>query len=510
MNSKLQLYLIIFFLFTVGIGLTFYKFWALGFPLTPGKSDAIWIVEAKITFKAQNEPAKISLTIPDFSPGYFIEGEDIASGHFGFTKISNEGRSRAVWSARSPDGPQTLYYRVQFLDATGLNSSRGGEEPIVGTSPFFEEPFRTAADSLINSALRHSADPGTFAGELFRRLNDPYPTQDVRLLLRDRKTSALKTALILDLLARAKIPAQILRGLFLKDGRRNQSLFELIEVHNGKDWICFNHRTGIRGWPQNFIVWQRGGRSLLDLEGGDDSKVSFSIIRDVRVSLDLAKQRTRTTNAKLIDFSIYSLPIEEQNAFKILLLIPIGSLIVVIMRNLIGISTSGTFMPILIAIAFKQTELLNGLLLFCIIVGAGLYIRFHLSRLNLLLVPRISAVIIVVILLMAAMSIFSFKLGLTQGLRVTFFPMIILAWTIERLSILWEEQGHKEVLIQGSGSLIVASIAYLFMSNALVEHLTFSFPELILVILAIILLLGNYTGYRLLELWRFKPIASES
>jgi len=59
MRSKLQFYLIIFVLGAVGIGLTFYKIVALGFPLTPGKSDAIWIVEAKIIFKAQKEPAKV-------------------------------------------------------------------------------------------------------------------------------------------------------------------------------------------------------------------------------------------------------------------------------------------------------------------------------------------------------------------------------------------------------------------------------------------------------------------
>ena len=65
------------------------------------------------------------------------------------------------------------------------------------------------------------------------------------------------------------------------------------------------------------------------------------------------------------------------------------------------------------------------------------------------------------------------------------------------MSILWEEEDGKEALTQGGGSLLVASVAYLLMNNRLVEHLTFSFPELLLAILAIILLLGNYTGYSL-------------
>ena len=87
--------------------------------------------------------------------------------------------------------------------------------------------------------------------------------------------------------------------------------------------------------------------------------------------------------------------------------------------------------------------------------------------------------------------------------------MIILAWTIERMSILWEEAGPKEVLIQGSGSLFVAVAAFLVMDQSLVRHLAFNFPELHLVVLAMILLLGRYTGYRLLELRRFATLMDD-
>ena len=505
MKSKIQFYVIVFVLATIGIGLTLYKAISLGFPLTPSQWEEVWIVEAKIMFTALGGPARISLATPDYTPGYSIQVEDVASTHYGFTKMKDQKSWRAVWSARHVTGPQTVYYRVQFSDFTGLAPVIEDEKPVLRSATFFDESYGTAADGLIESALSYSADIKTFTGELLRRLNSPTPSQNISLLIRDHDSEEEKTQLALDLLTRAKIPAQIVRGLFLKDGRRRQSLYELIEVFDGSKWICFNQRTGIEGVPNDFVIWQRGGKSLIDLEGGEDSIVVFSVIRDVRPSLDQATRRVSATRIAFLDFSIYSLPSEEQNAFKLLLLVPIGSLVVVIMRNLVGIATSGTFMPILIALAFKQTELLNGVLMFCLIVGAGLYIRFYLSHLNLLLVPRISAVVIVVIILMAVVSILSYKFGLHGGLVVTFFPMIIIAWTIERMSIVWEEEGGKEALKQGGGSLLVASVAYLLMDNGLVEHLTFSFPELLLAILAIILLLGNYTGYRLSELRRFHP-----
>jgi hypothetical protein len=85
--------------------------------------------------------------------------------------------------------------------------------------------------------------------------------------------------------------------------------------------------------------------------------------------------------------------------------------------------------------------------------------------------------------------------------------MVIIAMTIERMSIVWDERGAQQALSQGLGSLSTAVAAYLVMFNPVTEHLLFTFPELLLVILASSLLLGRYSGYRLLELGRFKALA---
>ncbi|HDZ37705.1 MAG TPA: gonadoliberin III, partial [Marinobacter sp.] len=162
--------------------------------------------------------------------------------------------------------------------------------------------------------------------------------------------------------------------------------------------------------------------------------------------------------------------------------------------------------PVLIAVAFVQTTLIPGLVAFLSVVSIGLAMRGYLSSLNLLLVSRISALIILVIFITAGLSIFGYQMGFNTGMTVTFFPMVIIAWTIERMSILWEEESGQEVLIQGSGSLFVAICAYLLMSAPLAGHLTFNFPELHFVVLGLILLMGQYTGYKLTELKRFTPM----
>ena len=130
----------------------------------------------------------------------------------------------------------------------------------------------------------------------------------------------------------------------------------------------------------------------------------------------------------------------------------------------------------------------------------------YLEYLHLLLVPRLAAVLIIVILLMAMLSILTHKLGIDRGLFVALFPMVIIAMTIERMSLVWEELGPGEALQQGFGSLLVASLSFLLMTNKTLEHLIFVFPELLLLLLAFTLLMGRYTGYRLTELWRFRSV----
>jgi hypothetical protein len=103
--------------------------------------------------------------------------------------------------------------------------------------------------------------------------------------------------------------------------------------------------------------------------------------------------------------------------------------------------------------------------------------------------------------------VISYRLGFERGLSVGLFPIVILTMTIERMTIVWEERGALEALQQAAGSVVVGSLCHLAMSQRAVEHLFFVFPELLLLVLAATLLLGRYSGYRLVELYRFKVLS---
>ncbi len=503
MASRNQIAMIAGSLFLLGVGLAMYKTISLGLPLLPGEYREVWTIESKISFTPRaGKPVQATLNLPEGLAGWVILEEHFASSGFGFTIVNENGAREARWTRQSMDRPTTLYFKMQAYRPTERDLRDIPPTPI--KKHLLENDQEAAMERLIGVLREQSADTESFVALMASEFHKENQDRDAQFLLGTFEESPVEV--MRAVLAHAGIPAQEIRGIRLEDGRRRQTLSSLLEFHNGRRWIIIDPKTATTGLPQNFFVWQRGNSAVLGVSGGSNSRLEFALVSNNLPAKAVIGMEQSTHAYPLLDFSIYALPVEQQGAFKGLLLIPVAALVVVIMRIIVGLKTSGTFMPILIALAFLQTQLLTGLALFLTLVGTGLWIRSWLSHMNLLLVSRISAVIIVVIFMMSTTALLSYRFGLDQALTVTFFPTIILAWTIERMSILWEEEGIKEVFVQGGGSLLVAVLSYLVMTNRVVAHLTFNFPELTLSILAIILLLGKYTGYRLSELYRFRDL----
>lgn len=502
MPSRVPFYFLISLLIVAGLTLSWLRHDSYGVPWTPGERSQVWDVEARIQFDAANKPVKVSMAAPQTQTGFTIVDESASSPGYGIAYLSTEYGRRAEWTIRQADGPQTLYYKTQILvdpQAIVFVEPPKTNKPETVT---FEGPHEAAAISLLDQARARSSDDTTLTRELIKQFNDP-DNQNASLLLND----LTKVQAVSKLLSYEAIHNKIVGALWLEDGRRRQSVQHMVEVWNGEKWQLFNPATGEQGQPNNLLLWDETNVSLLDVVGGKNSQINFSMIAQEISPTTATEKKVEADN--LLNFSIHSLPLEEQSMFKTIMLIPIGALMVVFLRVIIGLKTSGTFMPVLIAVAFVQTQLVTGIVGFLLIVGTGLVIRSYLSKLNLLLVARISAVIITVIMIISIFTIVAFKIGLTAGLSITFFPMIILSWTVERMSILWEEEGWKEVATQGGGSLLTAVLIYIAMTNPFVQHLTFNFIGVQLIVLAVILMLGNYTGYRLSELRRFKPLAED-
>ena len=497
-------YALALLLTVAGLSLFIYKWRVIGFPLTDNQETPVWTIESAISFESGPGSIKVNLLIPTLTPGFRVLNENPVSRGYGFSLNYGSSGREAQWAVRRADGSQTIYYRVSVYEDPSADQE--DTIPPFPPPPVINEPYKTAVEVIVNDVREQSADTASFTTELLRRMNDPSPDPNVELLLSDASNRAELVDVVTTLLAAARIPARTVHGFPLAGRQRHAEPVVWLEVHDGDQWRYFNPATGEQNLPDRFFVWWRGNEALINVDGGSGVEVDFAVQQNHVDAVAIAEMHAAKEKSRIVDFSLSSLPISTQAVYGVLLMIPIGALVMVVMRNLIGIDAFGTFMPVLIALAFRETKLFWGVVLFTLLVALGLSIRFLLERLRLLLVPRLSAVLIVVVVLMLLISLVSHNLGMETGLSVALFPMVIIAMTIERMSVVWEERGPADAMRAAFGSLVVAVFAYIAMGLAWLEHIIFTFPELLLLVLAVVVVLGRYTGYRLLELTRFKAL----
>ena len=456
-------------LIVTGLTVFFYKVFVLDFPLAAKARSDVWHIEAHLAFVSDNKPVKVSMSLPRNSRRFSLVNENFISRGYGTNISTEDGKRRVHWSIRKVRGNQNLYYRASVRridrDVAPQQPGKGGLQ-----KPEFKDAFREASEALVAEAREKSADVEGTVLELMRRLNDPQPDDNVTLLLGKKASLEKKVDLSVQLLALAGIHGRSVHGIRMEDQKRSAPLLHWLEVYDQKQWKSFDPVTAKRGVPEDYLAWWRGTEPLLFSEGVKNMSVNFSVARSEEAAVQAALESDELKKSFFVEFSLFSLPIETQAVYHVILLVPVGVFLLVILRNVIGIQTFGTFMPVLIALSFRETQLIWGVILFSTLTALGLAIRLYLAHLKLLVVPRLAAILIVVIWLMAISSILTHKLGLERGLSVALFPMVILTMTIERMSIIWEELGASHTLTQGAWSLAAAVMAYLVMYIQIIEH----------------------------------------
>lgn len=523
-SANLHLKVLIFLLLAVGLGSIFYERYVLQIPFTDREVENLWTIDAKITYDVPRESSvSTKFFIPTDYQQYTKFSESlIADKEYG--QVFEEdalGNKIAHYSIRRTQGPETIYYRLSLSPNFGDQEK---PEETIGTTYREKIPLegaeKVAADALVNDIRATSSNTLTFISEAIRRVNMK-DNANINLLLHGDDSLKNRYAVAELLLSQAHIPVQRVNTLELKssiDQTPDIWLRSYIEtssrdektkrnVTTGK-WYYFNMVDGSVGLPKNHIIWWVGDDSLISVNNALKPKVSFSVSDKELTAISLA-QVENTKSAKFLSYSLYDLPIEIQYSYELMLMIPFGVLVILLVRNVIGIQTLGTFTPVLIALAFRETGLAFGIVFFTIITAMGLLIRSYLEHLKLQMLSRLSVVLTFVIIMIAMLSIFSYKMGFDKGLAIGLFPMVILTMTIERLSITWEERGAGNVLKISIGTLIAASLAYLLIEIPAFIYFVFTFPGILLVLASFMLMMGRYRGYRLTELKRFKAMLKE-
>ena len=315
-------------------------------------------------------------------------------------------------------------------------------------------------------------------------------------------TEAGRARAMVALCRTAGIPARVVTGFSLDRPGLARPLVWM-QAHVDGAWVPYDPTRGYAKFlPSSRVPVRTGGVEIVRASAGAVVHIRYFA---ERLADDKVAGALGVPAAGIADLT--RLPIGMQTTLAVLLLLPVGAMITAVFRNMIGISTFGTFTSALLALSFLYSDLLTGLVVFVLVLAIGLGVRVLLDRLKLLMVPRLSVMLTVIVLcLVMAVSILD-RLGLTPSANAVIFPMVIMTMLVERFYVCREEDGAKTAWKLLGGTVVVAACCLFVLGWKELGRTFLSLPELELLVASALLLIGRYSRYRLTELIRFRDLA---
>lgn len=198
------------------------------------------------------------------------------------------------------------------------------------------------------------------------------------------------------------------------------------------------------------------------------------------------------------------------NTLVLLLLLPLVATLVSFLHYVVGLSGYGIFMPTMIAVAFLATGVFGGLLLFALILIVSLLSSLLLRKLKLHFWPARAIGLMLISIgtfLLMVLSSFVSWIDISQ---ISIFPilfMILLAEEFSRTQLAKSEKEAKKLMV---GTIVLAVVGAVTMNFTWIQKVALNYPDLLVVLVLVVnLLVGNYSGIRWMEISRFKKAIRE-
>jgi hypothetical protein len=530
-------------LLAVGAAIVFVARWyVLGFELDAPPGESSW----RVTLKARGElrNSSLALALPlDFRRQHIFDEQfpspDLMPAHREQTVEKVPGQREMTWRRTRPGGAQPFELIYSFRCVLGMaepSDAMKQETARIDSGPVTDRHLKptpliqsdapeiaakvrelpTGADPVdqIEAFYDHVAglrdDPSLDSGIPFDELppEDQARKHDALACLRDEGGDpAAKARLLVALCRNRGIPARVVTGLALSPGQK-QALHHWAEAWVNGFWFPMDAAHGHFGpshLPPHYLVLRFDDTELIR---GTVGRPRYAYFVQELSPFDRPDGQALTPWQKwALRFSFFSLQPPEQQLVRFLLLLPLAALVVSVYRTLIGVRTFGTFSPALLGLAFLDLKALPaGLSIFLAAVLVGWGMRHVLDRYRLLLVPRTAILLTLIVLFLIGVTV----VGNLFGLRVThylaLFPLVILTHLVERFWTLEAEDGTVSAFKTLFGTALVAVTISLTLNIPGVSGWMVRYPESVGLILAALLLLGRYGGYRLTELYRFRDL----
>ncbi|MEO1054929.1 MAG: 7TM domain-containing protein [Bacteroidota bacterium] len=307
-----------------------------------------------------------------------------------------------------------------------------------------------------------------------------------------------KSRLFVALCRSVNIPARVTGGLILEDTRKKTSHL-WAEVLVSDQWIPFDALNGhFASLPANYLELYKGDEFLITRSGNTDFNYIYEIQKE---RINHFPELAAINLWEIIDHA--KIPVD---LLRMILLLPFGALLVAIFKNVIGIKTYAVFLPVLISLALIETGLLPGLVLFSVIITVVALVNFPLEKWGVQHNAKVAMMLTVVVMFALLVVKVLYQTEWLNASAPLFFPIIILTIVSERFAKKIEEEGLKPAVVLYLLTLLVTVVIYFILSSEAIQYFVITFPEIIVSVAGLNLMLGKWIGLRLSEYYRFHKV----
>ncbi len=500
-----------------------YKINLLDYKISDLTPVVVYRIDEAMEVNGNGEDISITTYLPATDNRQTISEEENAAENFSFTIESDSLNRIATWKANNMEGHHFIRYSYS-VEGKHLRYTIPPDLEIPESYPEPMEKYLEAEkgiqvhDPLIEKKLGElfPEKPKTLYHALFtihRDLMDNFPNRkfagytDALTALKLGEASCNgKSRLFAALTRKLNIPSRLVGGVIMKRGVKRVS-HQWLEVYVNGYWVPFDtindHFAEI---PGNYLTLYYGDLYLFKHTSDINFQYNFRGKRTLMAKQRGLSKMSATPFNILNLYGIFERVGISQNLLKIILMIPLGAFVIVVLRNVVGLETFGTFLPVLIAAASRDTGLLWGIIGFILIIFLSYLVGKGLEGLGLLHSPKMAIMLTTVVISMMTVTVVGVHFRLFQIAHITLFPIAVLAITAERFAIMEAEQGFLRASTIFFTTLLAVSACYLVMDSLFLQNLILAFPELLFAVIGLNLWIGKWIGIRTSEFVRFRRI----
>jgi hypothetical protein len=199
------------------------------------------------------------------------------------------------------------------------------------------------------------------------------------------------------------------------------------------------------------------------------------------------------------------------NVIVILLMFPLVASIIAFSRHVIGLRGFGIYAPAVLSVVFVSTGVRVGILLFAGVIICAILMRIIIKKFTLPHLPKTALILWGVSTLVLGLLILAARFDLSMLLKLGVFPVLVVILLSENFMETELFSTQAQAIRLTLETIIVAAVCAMIISSTYLQGIVILNPELTLIATCLAdVLIGRFTGLRLLEYVRFSQLAKKN